>query len=376
MAREHSTTPGHGRSSAELQREVAAARADLSRTVDAIGEHLSRDRLADQVVAYLSDGVSGRAAERLMRRVSDNPVPAVLAGVGLAWLLLARRREPVEAPAHHHPGVAGEPEPGYPGHVDREPLAEATARDRTEEATTGLHGGHSSAAASRGSAGMAESARTSSPGATSERRADIGAPGMHDSAPLPIVTPDEAPAGEKPPGGLWTGAGEPARTESAGGTEDLGTPVYTLLHEDHEKVKRTLSRILEGDEREQPAREALFSDVVHELEVHTKFEEEEFYPRFRDAQPDAGGMVQDGIKEHDEAKAMLANMAMLDKTSGAFMEKVKELKQALEHHIADEETKMFALARIAIDDAEARAMGRRYQQTKESRPAPVGGAGH
>ena len=143
--------------------------------------------------------------------------------------------------------------------------------------------------------------------------------------------------------------------------------IYDLLHQDHEKVKRALDRILDTTDGAAKTREKLFSEIKHDLELHTRFEEDVFYPQFRDASADddADDEVEDALEEHAEAKTMLEKLAAMDKTSEEFVETIEELKQALEHHISDEEEEMFPQAREALDEDTARRMGDRYQQMKQ-----------
>lgn len=144
------------------------------------------------------------------------------------------------------------------------------------------------------------------------------------------------------------------------------TSIYDLLHEDHEKVKHSLNKILDTTEDAEKTREKVFSELKHDLDIHTRFEEEVFYPEFREAKADqkATQEVQDALDEHDEAQSMLDEMEEMDKTSERFLDKVKELKQALEHHISDEEDEMFPQARQTLSEDAAREMGERYQQMK------------
>lgn len=143
--------------------------------------------------------------------------------------------------------------------------------------------------------------------------------------------------------------------------------IYDLLHQDHEKVKRALDRILDTTDSAAKTREKLFSEIKHDLELHTRFEEDVFYPQFRDASADddADDEVEDALEEHAEAKTMLEKLAAMDKTSEEFVESIEELKQALEHHISDEEEEMFPQAREALDEDTVRRMGDRYQQMKQ-----------
>lgn len=142
--------------------------------------------------------------------------------------------------------------------------------------------------------------------------------------------------------------------------------IYELLHEDHEKVKANLNKILDTTDGAEKTREKLFAEVKHDLELHTTFEEKEFYPKFRSGKADteAKKEVEDALEEHSEAKQMLDKMSAMDKTSEEFIEHVKKLKQALEHHISDEEDEMFPQARQELTDSAAEEMGKHYQQMK------------
>ena len=85
------TDPGTG-SPAELEREVRESRADVERTLDAIQDRLSPGQLVDQVARYMRDN-GGEFARNFGDTVRQNPVPVVLVGVGLAWMMLGSRRD-------------------------------------------------------------------------------------------------------------------------------------------------------------------------------------------------------------------------------------------------------------------------------------------
>lgn len=143
--------------------------------------------------------------------------------------------------------------------------------------------------------------------------------------------------------------------------------IYDMLHQDHEKVKHALNQILDTTDGAEKTREKLFEQVRQDLEVHTKFEEQVFYPTFRKAKDDteAKEEIADALDEHQEAKSMLDEMARMDKTSDDFVKKVETLKKALEHHISDEEDEMFPQARKTLSDEDAMTMGDRYKQYKQ-----------
>ena len=72
------------RSSDEIRAEIERTRADMDQTVEQIGHRLSPGQVVDQ----LWDRVrAGDAAHSVMDVVRDHPVPSMLMGLGLSWLM-------------------------------------------------------------------------------------------------------------------------------------------------------------------------------------------------------------------------------------------------------------------------------------------------
>jgi hypothetical protein len=91
----------HGKSPAEIEREIAATRMRMENTIQAIKNDLTPGQLVDQAVQYFRDGkvgeVAGKfgtsvgrgassAASSIGVLVKENPLPAALIGAGLAWM--------------------------------------------------------------------------------------------------------------------------------------------------------------------------------------------------------------------------------------------------------------------------------------------------
>jgi len=74
----------------QLEREIAATRAEIDRKVALLQHRLSLRAVAGQV-ATSAQAQGGAFARNLGATVRDNPVPALLVGIGLCWLILASR---------------------------------------------------------------------------------------------------------------------------------------------------------------------------------------------------------------------------------------------------------------------------------------------
>lgn len=93
----------------QLEREIAATRAEIDRKVALLQHRLSLRAVAGQV-ATSAQAQGGAFARNLGAAVRDNPVPALLVGIGLCWLILASRGNGRHA-GHDAEEVAGEPAP-------------------------------------------------------------------------------------------------------------------------------------------------------------------------------------------------------------------------------------------------------------------------
>ena len=82
---EFNTNPGD-RSVTELEREVDRERERVSATIDELQSRASVGSLVDQVVKSVGEN-GGEVSRNLGRSLRDNPLAALLTGVGLAWLM-------------------------------------------------------------------------------------------------------------------------------------------------------------------------------------------------------------------------------------------------------------------------------------------------
>lgn len=84
-----STTDPGDRSSAQIEREVEGSRARLSESLDALRDQVSPGHLMDQAVEYVRGSGGAEFAQNLGKAVRDNPLPVLLIGAGVGWLLLS-----------------------------------------------------------------------------------------------------------------------------------------------------------------------------------------------------------------------------------------------------------------------------------------------
>jgi iron-sulfur cluster repair protein YtfE (RIC family) len=170
--------------------------------------------------------------------------------------------------------------------------------------------------------------------------------------------------GDEPMGGAEGGSGEdegePRSSKAASRASPGGKDATALLKQDHQKVKRLFEEFART--RESAARLEVFNNIRNELTVHALIEEEIFYPELeRNRKADLQEQVEEAHQEHDEAKRLLASAEGLSGDSGGLVEIVRTLREAVEHHVQEEEGEMFPRAREVFSGSQLKDLGGRLE---------------
>ena len=125
---------------------------------------------------------------------------------------------------------------------------------------------------------------------------------------------------------------------------------FTMLQEDHKKVKALFKEYEEAGERAFKRKAEIVEKVFHELEVHTQVEEELFYPKVKEnVDQEARHLVNEAYEEHHVVKMLMAEMKELEPEDEAFDAKFKVLMENVKHHIKEEENELFPEAKDGFD---------------------------
>ncbi|WP_010629915.1 DUF3618 domain-containing protein [Halomonas sp. KM-1] len=93
----------------EIESEIHQARARLDETLHQLEARLSPEQLMNMTYDYLRRGGAERIITSLGHRLKETPLPVMVTGIGLGWLVLAQRK----SHAHHHEALPRQG--GYPG---------------------------------------------------------------------------------------------------------------------------------------------------------------------------------------------------------------------------------------------------------------------
>jgi len=132
-----STNP-HGQSPAEIEEEVERTRASVTDTIEALRERMSPGQVVDQLMDYARDSGGPELMRNLGTSVRDNPLPLLLVGVGLGWMMLSGGRRPATYPLTRAPDPSRPllppppPRPAGPGFGTRAGEAARHAGDRVQ----------------------------------------------------------------------------------------------------------------------------------------------------------------------------------------------------------------------------------------------------
>jgi hypothetical protein len=143
----------------------------------------------------------------------------------------------------------------------------------------------------------------------------------------------------------------------------------SLLKKDHREVEGWFD---EYEQLEDEAEKlALFKQIALALKVHTRIEEEIFYPEERgDVEED---MLDEAYVEHDGAKKLIAEIEAMKPGEEFYDAKVKVLGEYIKHHVKEEEQPGGIFAQAKKGDEDLDAMGERLKARKEELMAEMGG---
>lgn len=115
--------------------------------------------------------------------------------------------------------------------------------------------------------------------------------------------------------------------------------IFERLKQDHDKHRDLLDRI-EATEGKTEEREELFTNFTKEVKSHAAAEEQALYSTML-RKPPTTDDTRHSVAEHHELNEALNDLAATDMSSGAWLQKFKQLKHDYLHHIEEEEVDHF-----------------------------------
>lgn len=113
-------------------------------------------------------------------------------------------------------------------------------------------------------------------------------------------------------------------------------------------------------------RRTLFEEIRAQLMAHMETEEQELYANLA-AIPEASGRVERDRRQHQGIDVLVQRLSLLDASTGEWMECMRELHEACDRHIDEEEGELFPMAMRHMSGEELDEMDRRYRREKQQR---------
>jgi iron-sulfur cluster repair protein YtfE (RIC family) len=128
-----------------------------------------------------------------------------------------------------------------------------------------------------------------------------------------------------------------------------------LLKEQHEEVSKLFKKFEKlGDDATAERRE-LFVMIADRLSAHATIEEQYFYPSIKTEKSE--DLLREAVEEHLGVKRIIADLLELEPSDETFAAKMKVMRENVEHHVEEEEDKLFKMVRKTLNADQLLALG-------------------
>ncbi len=136
--------------------------------------------------------------------------------------------------------------------------------------------------------------------------------------------------------------------------------VVQLIMDDHREVERLFEEL----RTKRTDRPLLLPQLTSLLIAHSRAEESEVYPAARDEAGETDEVAH-SQEEHEEADAMLEELAGLAVDSAEFDRKLDELIKAVTHHVEEEESSVLPGIRQRLSAERKDELARAFSEARE-----------
>lgn len=135
--------------------------------------------------------------------------------------------------------------------------------------------------------------------------------------------------------------------------------IYDILMKEHNLVADLFQQALRDNSRD------TLLKIKAETDPHMAGEEKLFYSEL-EKKEELRELVNHALEEHDEARSIMSKLESMKEGDKNWSSKIKELKESIEHHVEEEESKVFEEARQVLSDDKAQQIAQQYLEFKKS----------
>jgi hemerythrin superfamily protein len=142
--------------------------------------------------------------------------------------------------------------------------------------------------------------------------------------------------------------------------------VLKILKKDHSTVQNLFGKFDRSGKSAHEKKGELFERIRRELQLHSRAEEEIFYPALKAMNGEGRRLVAEALKEHKDVDDLLTQISRLKPTDENFDEKMETLTENVDHHVQEEEGEIFRFAEENCSEEQLEELGRLIEERKRA----------
>jgi len=146
----------------------------------------------------------------------------------------------------------------------------------------------------------------------------------------------------------------------------VSTDAIVLLKEDHKEIKKLFRDFGKAEGEKEKGR--IVDRIIEALTVHTYLENECMYPEVRSLLPDLESDILESYEEHHVADVLVMELSGMSPDAERFDAKTTVLIENVEHHIEEEEEEWFPKVREALGRKQLQDIGARMLEMRKKAP--------
>jgi hemerythrin superfamily protein len=148
----------------------------------------------------------------------------------------------------------------------------------------------------------------------------------------------------------------------------MSTDAIVLLKADHKEIRRLFRAFESAGDDAHATKAKIVDQILERLTVHTYIENEGMYPRVRELVPDLEDDVLESYEEHHVADVLTMELSTMSPDDEHFTAKTTVLIENVEHHMDEEEEEWFPKVREALGRKQLQQIGAEMIELQKKAP--------
>jgi len=137
-----------------------------------------------------------------------------------------------------------------------------------------------------------------------------------------------------------------------------------LLNKNHVSVRTLFSRFERTSKTDLERRNDLLAQIRREIQIHSRAEEEIFYPALKALNGEGRQLVSQALNDHKDINDLLMQISRLKLTAKNFDDRFEALFEIVDQHVEEEEGEIFRFAEENCSQQQLEDLGRQIQERK------------